>query len=102
MLYMCVCVCILWDFPDSSAGKEYACNVGDTGNVGSIPGSGRSPGEGNGNPLQCSCMKSLIGQRILVGYYIFICIYFKILQRNVEAYMHDTFYFPLLFYSIFY
>ena len=35
-------------FPDNSAGKESACNAGD---LGLIPGSGRSPGEGNGNPL---------------------------------------------------
>ena len=35
-------------FPRSSVGKESACNAGDPG---SIPGSGRSPGEGNGNPL---------------------------------------------------
>ena len=35
-------------FPDGSDGKESACNAGD---LGSIPGSGRSPGEGNGNPL---------------------------------------------------
>ena len=37
------------DFPGSSAGKESACNVGD---LGSIPGLGRSPGEGKGYPLQ--------------------------------------------------
>ena len=36
-------------FPRSSVGKESACNAGD---LGSIPGLGRSPGEGNGNPLQ--------------------------------------------------
>ena len=36
-------------------GKESACNVGD---LGSIPGSGRSPGEGNGSPLQYSCMEN--------------------------------------------
>ena len=36
-------------FPYGSAGKEFTCNVGD---LGSIPGSGRSPGEGNGYPLQ--------------------------------------------------
>ena len=36
-------------FPGGSDGKEYTCDAGD---VGSIPGSGRSPGEGNGNPLQ--------------------------------------------------
>ena len=40
------------DLPGSSDGKESACNAGD---LGSIPGSGRSPGEGNGNPLQYSC-----------------------------------------------
>ena len=38
-------------FPGSSAGKESACNAGD---LGSIPGSGRSPGEGIGHPLQYS------------------------------------------------
>ena len=43
-------------FPDGSAGKESACNAGDTGDVGSIPGSGRSPEEGNGNLLQYSCL----------------------------------------------
>ena len=42
-------------FPGSSAGKESACNVGDWG---SIPGSGRSPGGGNGNPLQYSCLEN--------------------------------------------
>ena len=43
------------DFPGSSAGKESACNVGDQG---LIPGSERSPGEGNGYPLQYSCLKN--------------------------------------------
>ena len=42
-------------FPDSSAGKESACNVGD---LGSIPRLGRSPAEGNGNPLQYSCLEN--------------------------------------------
>ena len=40
---------ILWGFPDSSAGKESTCNAGD---LGLIPGLGRSPGEGKGYPLQ--------------------------------------------------
>ena len=40
-------------FPNGSMGKESTCNAGDIGDVGSIPGSGRSLGEGNGNPLQC-------------------------------------------------
>ena len=42
-------------FPHGSADKESTCKAGDTGNMGSIPGSGRSPGGGNGNPLQYSC-----------------------------------------------
>ena len=37
--------------------KNLPANKGDAGAVGSIPGSGRSPGEGNGNPLQDSCLK---------------------------------------------
>ena len=41
-----------------SVDKEPACNAGDTGNVVSISGSGRSPGEGKGNPLQYSCLKN--------------------------------------------
>ena len=39
--------------PGGSDNKESACNAGDAG---SIPGLGGSPGEGNGNPLQCSCL----------------------------------------------
>ena len=41
--------------PGGSDGKASACNVGD---LGLIPGSGRSPGEGNGNPLQHSCLEN--------------------------------------------
>ena len=40
--------------------KNLPANVGDTGDVGSIPGSGRVPGEGNGNPLQYSCLRNLM------------------------------------------
>ena len=40
------------------SGKESACSVGDAGDVGLIPESGRSPGEGNGNTLQYSCLES--------------------------------------------
>ena len=43
------------DFPCSSAGKEYACNAGD---LGSIPGLRRSPGEGKGYPLQYSGLEN--------------------------------------------
>ena len=44
-------------FPGGSDGKEFTCNVGD---VGLIPGSGRSPREGNGYPLQYSCLENAI------------------------------------------
>ena len=44
---------IIMGFPCDSAGKESACNVGD---LCSIPRLGKSPGEGNGNPLKCSCL----------------------------------------------
>ena len=49
---VCVCVCVcVYSFPDSSVGKESACNAGDPV---SILGSGRSAGEGIGYPLQYS------------------------------------------------
>ena len=47
-------------FPGGSAGKESACNVGD---LGSIPGLGRSPGEGKGYPLQYSGLESPWGRK---------------------------------------
>ena len=52
---------VLWviltelDFPDGSDGKASAYSVGD---LGSIPGLGRSSGEGNGNPLQYPCLEN--------------------------------------------
>ena len=49
----------LGGFPCGSEGKESASNAGD---LGSIPGLGRSPGEGNGNPLQDSCLGNLMGR----------------------------------------
>ena len=45
-------------FPGGSVEKNLPANAGDTGNVGLIPGLGRSPGGGNGNPLQYSCLGS--------------------------------------------
>ena len=44
-------------FPGGSYGKESTCNVGDQG---SIPELRRPPGEGNGNPLQCSCLETFM------------------------------------------
>ena len=40
--------------------ERLAANVGDAGDSGSIPGLGGSPGGGNGNPLQCSCLENLV------------------------------------------
>ena len=49
-------IVMLWTGPScSSDGKESACNAGE---VGLIPRSGRSPGEGNGNPFQYSCLEN--------------------------------------------
>ena len=52
-------------FPGGSNGKESACNAGDPR---LIPGSEISPGEGNGNPVQCSCLEKSHGQRTIAGY----------------------------------
>ena len=50
-------------FPHGSVGKESAGNAGDAGDMGSVPGSGTSPGEGEGkgNPLQYSCLEKSHG-----------------------------------------
>ena len=53
------------DFPGGSDGKETACNAGDPG---SIPGLGRCPGGGHGNPLQYSSLENSHGQRRLADY----------------------------------
>ena len=47
-----------WSFPNGSLGNESTCNARDIGDVSSIPGLGISPGGGNGNPLQYSCLKN--------------------------------------------
>ena len=47
-----------YNFPGGSVGKASAYSVGDPG---SIPGSGKSPGKGNGNPLQYSCLENPMG-----------------------------------------
>ena len=45
-------------FPHGSVGEESACSAGDAGDPGSIPKRERSPGGGNGNPLQCSGLEN--------------------------------------------
>ena len=57
-----------WGFPDGSDAKEFSCNAGD---LGSIPGLGRSPGKGHDNPLQYSFLKNPHRQRSLVGYTVY-------------------------------
>ena len=52
---VCVCVCVCMSGLPGSGGKESASNAGD---LGSIPGWGRSPGEGSGYPLQYSCLEN--------------------------------------------
>ena len=47
--------CLNMVFPSGPAGEESVCSAGD---MGSIPGLGRSPGGGRGNPLQCSCLEN--------------------------------------------
>ena len=56
---------LFMSFPGGSEGKESACNVGD---LDLIPGSGRSPGKGHGNPLQYSCLENRHGQKSLEGH----------------------------------
>ena len=51
-----------WGSPCSLVGKESVCSAGV---LGSIPGSGRTSGEGNGNALQCSCLGNLMERRAL-------------------------------------
>ena len=59
-------------FPDSSVGKESACSAGGPG---SIPGSGISPGGGNGYPLQCSGLETSM-DHIVHGVAYLICFLF--------------------------
>jgi len=63
-------VCIIVGFPGGSDGKESACNAGD---LGLIPGLGRSPGGGHSNPFQYYCLENPHGQRSLVGLHSMGC-----------------------------
>ena len=55
-------------FPGSTSVKKQPANVGDLRDPGSIPGLGRSPGGGHGNPFQYSCLENPHGQQSLVSY----------------------------------
>ena len=58
-MWLCLMLICLKGFSGGSDSKEYACNAGD---LGAIPGSGRSSGEEHGNPLQYSCLENLMGR----------------------------------------
>ena len=58
----------LMGFPGGSGVKNPPVNAGDSRDVGFIPGSGRIPGEGNGNPLQYSCLENSVDRGALLGY----------------------------------
>ena len=55
ILYMCIHILCMYGFPGGSDGKASVYNAGD---LGLILGLGRSPGEGNGNPLQYYCLEN--------------------------------------------
>ena len=62
-IYICVCVCVYYvcmseGFPGGSAVKNLPASAGATGDVGWIPGPGRSPGGDDGKPLQYSCLEN--------------------------------------------
>ena len=59
---VCVCMLCMKGIPYGSDSEEFACHVGD---LGSVPGLGRAPGRGHGNPLQYSCLENPHGQRSL-------------------------------------
>ena len=60
-MYICVHIPHL-GFPGSSMVKNLPANEGDAGDVGLIPELGRTPGGGNGNPLQYSCLENFMGR----------------------------------------
>ena len=66
-------------FPWCSDGKESTCNSGD---LGSIPGLERSPGEGNGNPLQYSGLENSMGLQRVRHNFHFLCKHFVKLSSN--------------------
>ena len=58
--------------PVAQLGKNLPAKVEDTRNAGLTPGSGRSSGEGNGNPLQYSCLENSMDKRSLAGMRLFV------------------------------
>ena len=65
---LCCLPAVPLGFPDGSVHEESACHAGDSGDTGSIPGLGRSPGGGKWQPTPVFLPGKFHGQRILVGY----------------------------------
>ena len=66
---VCVCVCVyVCVFPGNTVVNSLPADSGDTGDMGSIPGSGSSLQEGDGNPLLYSCLGNPMDTRNLIGY----------------------------------
>ena len=57
---VCVCVCVCMGFPSGAVVKNLPDNAEDARDMGLIPGLGRPPREGNGNPLQYSCLENSV------------------------------------------
>ena len=72
--------------------KNLPANAGDIRDMGLIPGSGRSPGGGHGNPLQYSCLENPHGQRTLAGYSPWDC-----KELDVTGWLNTTFYKVLVY-----
>ena len=79
-----------YGFLNGSGCKESACNAGDSGDSDLIPGSGRSPGGGHGNPLQYSCLENPL--RSLVGYSPWGCKELDTTAATWHAYIITTHY----------
>ena len=100
-VYLIYSVVLFWGFLCSSDSKESACKAGDQG---SIPGSGRSPGEGHGNPLQYSCLENPMDrgawwatqpmglQRVrhewTTEHVVLFQVYSKVIQLHVYRYLY--------------
>ena len=107
-IYLLVLIAFVWsvsgflDFPGGSDSKESACNAGDPG---SVPGLGRSPGEGNGYPLQYTCLENSMdrgaSQATIHGVTKSQCIGYHVICIQRQFYLFcfnlDTIYFFFFF-----
>ena len=77
-------------FPGDSVVKNPLVNAGDSEDSGLTPGWGRSPGGGNGNPLQYSCLENPHGERSLVGYSPWGCKESDTTEHSMAAAVHNN------------